>query len=78
MVKRTQVYLDEWIYETLRREAFQQKTSLSAMLRKILAEKFAKKKKKGPQGLMKIVGLFRDRASDVSEKHDDYLAGIKK
>ena len=75
---RTQVYLDKKEYEFLRQEAFYKRSSISAILRDIIDGQLITKPKNEAAGLRKIVGIFKDKRTDVAKHHDDYLAGVKK
>jgi hypothetical protein len=75
---RTQIYLDEREYESLRQEAFRRRRSISAILRQLIDERLIAKSQKKSQGLKEIVGIFKDKKTDVARYHDDYLAGLKK
>ena len=75
-VRRTQVYLEPSIYELLRREAFAARKTLSACLRDILARHFnvQPKRKNATEALLELAGICKGGPSDMSERHDDYLA----
>ncbi len=72
---RAQVYFDEQEYEAVRQAAFKQRVSISALIRRLVDEQMMgrNKKKRGAEGLLSLVGMFRDTKSDVSERHDHYL-----
>lgn len=77
---RTNLQLDPEIREALRRRAFEERKSVSAVVREILREALAPKTKakgkpkKHPYD-WNWIGMFHDTATDVSENHDDYLYG---
>lgn len=74
---RTQVQMEEDQIEWLRAEAGARGVSVSQLIREGVTlfrareERFPEEKKK--RGLA-AVGRFSSGASDVSERHDDYLA----
>ena len=77
-MKRTQIQLDEATYQALRRRAYEEQSSISAIAREILARALAPG---GPRrtaaGRFKFVGAGRSRQgklSPVSERHDEALA----
>lgn len=75
---RAQVYFDEQEYEAVRQVAFKERKSISALIRKLVDEQLLNrtaKKKKGAEGLLSLIGMFRETRSDVAERHDDYLWG---
>lgn len=74
---RTQIYLNEKEYRFLRQEAFNKRSSVSAVLRKLVDERLPVKPVRKSAGLNSIVGMFKDKKSDVARCHNDYLAGIK-
>lgn len=76
-VRRTQVYLEPTLHESLRREAFAARTTLSARLREILSRHFklTPVPKRGMEGLLEISGFIKEGLPhDVGRRHDDYLA----
>ena len=48
-----------------------------AILRKLIDERLSIKPVRKSAGLNSIVGMFKDKKSDVARRHNDYLAGIK-
>ena len=74
---RAQVYFDEQEYEAVRQAAFKESVSISALIRRLVDEQLMgrKKKKRGVEGLLSLIGMFRETKPDVSERHDDYLWG---
>jgi hypothetical protein len=77
MMIRTQVQLDEETYEALRRRAFTEKKSLSAVVRALLAQALGvtPRKKRRRRYNFDFIGKFRGEETDVSVRHDDYLWG---
>ena len=75
---RSQLLLDPEIQEALRRRAFEERKSMSAVAREILREALKPRPpKKGRKGKHPYdwdwIGRFHDTATDVAERHDDYL-----
>ncbi len=75
-VKRTQVYLDPAEREALKRKATEEGVSMSELLRRIVREQLGLGKPRGApaERLMRLVGIGESGLSDVSERHDEYLA----
>lgn len=76
-MKRAQIYLEDGEYEVLRAKAFQQRTSLSRVVRSLVQVHLIGKPKKSRSkgGLDAIIGMVRDPKPDVARRHDDYLWG---
>ncbi len=76
---RAQVYFDEQEYEAVRKEAFKERISISALMRHLVDEqllgKRKKKKKDAVEWLLSMSGTIHDPKPDVAERHDDYLWG---
>ncbi len=77
-MKRTQIQLDAHTYEALRRRAFEQGRSLSALVRESLAQYLGtgKRKRRLTMQDFTFVGSGRSRQgrfSPVSERHDEAL-----
>lgn len=78
-MKRTQIQLDEWTYETLRRRAYERGSSISALIRNVLAQSL---RGRGPKRRVhlkqfRFIGAGRSRQGrlgPVSERHDEALA----
>jgi hypothetical protein len=71
---RTQVSLPEELHAALRRKAFEEHRSLSAVVREILsASLMPEPRDKGPFGFT-FIGMGKGGAPDVARRHDDYLA----
>ena len=82
-MKRTQVQLDEATYEALRRKAFEQGSSIAAIVREILAESLGTYQAGRRRSMedFTFVGIGRSRQgrqAPVSERHDEALAEIWK
>ena len=75
-MKRAQIYLDDEKYEALRTKAFQQRTSISALLGELVQVYIIGRPKARPgKGLDAIIGMVHDPKRDVARRHDDYLWG---
>jgi plasmid stability protein len=77
-MKRTQIQLDDAVYEALRRRAFERQTSMAAVVREVLAEALGLGK--GPRRAsladFSFVGCGRSAERPerpVSEHHDEAL-----
>ncbi|MEW6048659.1 MAG: CopG family transcriptional regulator [Bacillota bacterium] len=75
-VKRTQVYLDPVEHEALKRKAAEEGVSMSELVRRIVREQLGLGKHRGSpeERLMRLVAIGASGLSDVSERHDEYLA----
>lgn len=78
-MKRTQIQLDEPTYEALRRRAFEEKRSLSSVIRKLLADAMEGGRPRRRRSLKEFasIGAGRSRQgrlSPISERHDEALA----
>ena len=62
---RTTITLPQDLYETLRLEAFQQRTSFSGILKKKLGSKVSTTKK---SGLMSLAGKYNLKGNEFSRK----------
>ncbi|MGH7371904.1 MAG: ribbon-helix-helix protein, CopG family [Candidatus Methylomirabilales bacterium] len=77
-MKRTQIQLDERIYETLRRRAFEKGCSISALIRELLAHALGtgRARRRPTMKDFTFIGAGRSsqgRLSPVSERHDEAL-----
>ena len=80
-MKRTQIQLDERTHEALRRRAFQQGSSISSLVRELLASSLGTT---GPKRRASIrdfsfIGAGRSRQgrlSPISERHDEALEDV--
>ncbi len=75
---RCQVLLDPETQEALRQRAFEERKSMSAVAREILREALKVRPERDRKGKRdrynwSFIGKFHDSATDVSERHDDYL-----
>lgn len=73
---RTQLQLDDDTYEALRRRAYQERKSLSAVARELLREGLGFSKPTESQGLEEFtfIGAGNSGRSDISVNHDEALA----
>lgn len=76
-VRRTQIQLDESTYQALRRRAFEEGCSLSALVREILGDALGTTgKRPSTLGAFSFVASGTSRQGDlapVSERHDEAL-----
>ena len=80
-MRRTQVLLDEKTYEALRRQAFQQRCSLSSLIRRLVARSLNAATAPRAKTIrdFRFVGAGRSRQArlaPVSERHDEALAEV--
>lgn len=78
-MRRTQIQLDEPTYAELRRRAYEEDRSMSAMIRETLAHAFGTRTPPRQLSLsdFSFIGAGRSRQgalSPVSERHDEALA----
>lgn len=78
-MKRTQVQLDEATYAALRRRAYEEERSVSAVVRDLLSASLGVRAARGKPSLrdFTFIGIGRSRQgplSPVSERHDEALA----
>ena len=79
-MKRTQVRLDEAMYHAVRRKAFEERRSMAAVIRELIARSVGTTPARSrPRRLAEFsfIGAGRSkqgRLSPVSEKHDEALA----
>ncbi len=77
-MKRTQIQLDEDMYEKLRRRAFERGCSISSLVRELLSDSLGTRRPKRRPTLkdFSFIGAGRSRQgrlSPVSERHDEAL-----
>ena len=75
-MKRTQIYLDEDIFQVLKKESLIKKKNISSIIRDTLKEKFMKKK--DINAVEAAFGIWKDRNFNVEEyirnlRNDDRL-----
>ncbi|MCL5056286.1 MAG: hypothetical protein M1169_10145 [Firmicutes bacterium] len=74
---RLQIQVTESQYSRIRKEAFKQKVPISKFIRSLIDMSFSvPHSSKSAKRAFSFVGMGRDSQSDVSEKHDQYLAGF--
>lgn len=73
---RVQVQLDPETRDALRRRAFEERKSASAVAREILERALRSGKGLRPRyPFADIIGIIKDDPESVAENHDDYLFG---
>lgn len=79
-MKRTHLQLDDKLYELLRRKAFDEKSSMDAVVRRALESYLIERQTKRPSiESFTLIGSGRsrpDKNGPVSERHDDALADL--
>jgi len=70
--KRTQIYLDPEVHQRLKERAKEEGISLAELVRRMARDYL--RKETSPKDYLAIVGLGQSGKTDISEKHDDYLA----
>lgn len=76
---RTQISLDDWQYQMLLDTSRTTKKSISAIIRELVSEKFAKQAaSKQANPVFDIVGIGEGDGCAVAEEHDEYLYGDKR
>ena len=78
-MRRIQIQLDEPTYAALRRRAFEEKRSLSAIIWRLLADAMEGERPRGRRSLKELASVGaghsrQGRLSPVSERHDEALA----
>ena len=75
-MQRTQIYLEPELAESLDRIARQRGTSRADLIR-VAARRLVTEESEAPFGsILSLAGIGRDKdgATDVAERHDEYLA----
>jgi metal-responsive CopG/Arc/MetJ family transcriptional regulator len=78
-MQRTQIYLEPELAESLDRLAKQRGTSRADLIRTAARRLVAEEQPQDDDPILGIIGLAgagQDSATDVAERHDDYLAEI--
>ena len=78
LLKRTQVQLEEELYELLRQEAFERGMPISELVRSILRQHLVAGGK--PQGSLGFVGMGESEQGSlapISERHDETPEGAR-
>jgi len=70
--KRTQIYLDPEVHRRLKERAKEEGISLAELIRRMARDYL--RKEASPRDYLAIVGLGQSGKTDISEKHDEYLA----
>jgi len=70
--KRTQIYLDPEVHRRLKERAKEEGISLAELIRRIARDYL--RKEALPRDYLAIVGLGQSGKTNISEKHDEYLA----
>ena len=71
-MKRTQIYLDEDIFQVLKQESKLKKKNISSIIRDTLREKFMKKK--SSDSMDRAAGIWKDREIDPEK----YIRNLRK
>ena len=73
---RTQLQIDDETYEALRAKAFNERRSMSAVARDLLRESLglARPERRPVDEEFTFIGSGSSGLTDISERHDDYLA----
>lgn len=77
MMKRMPISLTVEQHERLRGEAKRRKTTVAGLVRKAVDEVYpddAERRRLAHIRSMEVVGKFDSGKTDISERHDDYLA----
>ncbi|HEU4983163.1 MAG TPA: CopG family transcriptional regulator [Acidobacteriaceae bacterium] len=61
IMKRTQLYLDESLWNALHREARREKTTISELVRRAARERYMNRLEERAQAMRAIVGMWKDR-----------------
>ncbi|GEM_PF-6914252 len=76
-MKRTQIYIDENIYNDIAKEAKSEKRTVSDIIREMLARELRLRKRqksaKSAEILMKLANIAVEGPSDISVKGEDYF-----
>lgn len=75
-MKRTQLYLDEDLWQALHTRAAIEKTTVSDLVRTAARERYLEDSEKRRQALMGIVGIWKDR-TDLPDT-ETYVRSLRK
>jgi Arc/MetJ family transcription regulator len=75
-MKRTQLYLDEDLWEALHTRAAIEKTTVSDLVRTAARERYVESTEKRREALMGIVGIWKDR-TDLPDT-ETYIRNLRK
>ena len=67
VMKRTQIYFDEEIYNYLKRESEIRKKTISELIREAVKEKMSRRKVKILKALEEVKGIWKDREIDPTQ-----------
>lgn len=70
---RTQIQLEQWTYDEIRRIAFEEQVSMSAVVRRLIRDGLARRSGASGLDLSLLQGIGESGLGDVSENHDRYL-----
>ena len=76
IMKRTQLYLDEDLWQALHSKAAIEKTTVSDLVRTAARERYLENSEKRRKALMGIVGIWKDR-TDLPET-EAYVRNLRK
>jgi Arc/MetJ family transcription regulator len=76
IMKRTQLYLDEDLWQALHTRAAIEKTTVSDLVRTAARERYLEDSEKRRQALMGIVGIWKDR-TDLPDT-ETYVRSLRK
>jgi metal-responsive CopG/Arc/MetJ family transcriptional regulator len=71
---RTQIYLEPDLAESLDRLASRRGMSRAMLIREAARRLLAEEQGAQEDSIFGVIGLGHDEATDVAERHDDYLA----
>jgi predicted DNA-binding ribbon-helix-helix protein len=74
MLHRTQILLEDWQHQALKRMAEKEGRSLGALVRALLTQQLRRRRKNATARLAVIEGLGEDRGA-AGRDHDRYLYG---
>ena len=77
-VFRAQICLERWQAEELKALSKKTGKSMSSLVRESLTRTLSRPSNRKRDSLYGLVGMFEGEASNVSERHDEYLYGWKK
>jgi hypothetical protein len=75
-MKRTQLYLDEDLWQALHTKAAIEKTTISDLVRTAARERYLEDSEKRREALMGIVGIWKDR-TDLPDT-ETYVRSLRK
>jgi len=73
---RTQIYLEDSMYQLIRSRARQEGKTLAALIRELLGEALGGSRSESDP-LADVIGIAKGDGSAVAENHADYLYGDK-